>query len=265
VIGRYEQAINRLLDEFNAGFRITGTKHGYPGGVASSSYQILINETPVELGDSQSPLDKPSFRNTLSSGDKSTLALAFFLAQLQHDPEKASKIRCPIEPPRNVPSMPPGRPKRTTPVATSPHVLQAFPLWPLSIAAKMTPAATPIVPPIKRPSAAPRRRLRTSIRRTEAVGTLVGVHSLALDRNSSHAVVSGPTLTSLRTGGSASSISGESHPRVVSFNRVAQFGSRLLRDRSRGSNGRSATYVGRRDQQCENRMEALLAHARLLP
>src|SRR3972149_3076103 len=56
VIGRYEQTINRLLDDFNAGFRITGTRHGYPGGVASSSYQILINDTAVDLGDSNTPL-----------------------------------------------------------------------------------------------------------------------------------------------------------------------------------------------------------------
>ena len=92
VIGRYEQTINQLLDDFNAGFRITGTKHGYPGGVASSTYQILINNTPVDLGDADTPLDRPSFRNTLSAGDRSTLALAFFLAQLHHDPNRASKI-----------------------------------------------------------------------------------------------------------------------------------------------------------------------------
>lgn len=92
VITRYEETINRLLDDFNAGFRIIGTKHGYPGGVASSTYQILINNTPVDLGDADTPLDQPSFRNTLSAGDRSTLALAFFLAQLHHDPDKAGKI-----------------------------------------------------------------------------------------------------------------------------------------------------------------------------
>lgn len=92
VIGKYEQTINRLLGDFHAGFTITKTEHGYPGGVASSSYQILINGTPVDLGDDKTPLDKPSFRNTVSSGDKSTLALAFFLAQLEHDPDRASKI-----------------------------------------------------------------------------------------------------------------------------------------------------------------------------
>jgi len=92
VIGRYEQTINRLLDDFQAGFLITGTKHGYPGGIASSTYQILINDTAVDLGGSNTPVDRPSFKNTLSSGDKSTLALVFFLAQLEHDPETARKI-----------------------------------------------------------------------------------------------------------------------------------------------------------------------------
>ena len=92
VIGTYEKTINRLLADFQAGFRITGTKHGYPGGIPSSSFQILINDITVELGDGDTPLGKPSFRNTLSSGDKSTLALAFFLAELEHDPNKASKI-----------------------------------------------------------------------------------------------------------------------------------------------------------------------------
>jgi wobble nucleotide-excising tRNase len=92
VIPRYERTINRLLDKFQAGFRITKTGHGYGGGVASSSYEILINDMPVELGDAGSPLSTPSFRNTLSSGDKSTLALAFFLAQLEHDPDRGDKV-----------------------------------------------------------------------------------------------------------------------------------------------------------------------------
>lgn len=92
IIGRYEVTINNLLDDFQTGFRITGTRHTYPGGVPSSSFQILINDTPVDLGDANTPLDTPSFRNTLSSGDRSTLALAFFLAQLEHDTDKASRI-----------------------------------------------------------------------------------------------------------------------------------------------------------------------------
>ncbi len=92
VIGSYEHSVNGLLDDFQAGFRLTGTTRGYLGGVASTNYQILINETAVDLGGPNSPADRPSFRNTLSSGDRSTLALAFFLAQLDGDPERASKI-----------------------------------------------------------------------------------------------------------------------------------------------------------------------------
>ncbi len=92
VIGPYERTMNELLDRFQAGFRIVSTGHGYPGGVASSSYQLLINDTPVDLGDSSTSADQPSFRNTLSSGDKSALALAFFLAQLEHDPSKSGRV-----------------------------------------------------------------------------------------------------------------------------------------------------------------------------
>lgn len=92
VIDRYQVTINQLLSDFQAGFTITGTRHDYRGGVPSSSYQIVINSTRVDLGDSSTPLHEPSFRNTLSAGDKSTLALAFFLAQLMHDPQRANKV-----------------------------------------------------------------------------------------------------------------------------------------------------------------------------
>ncbi|MEX2089198.1 MAG: AAA family ATPase [Bacteroidota bacterium] len=92
ILAKYEHSINRVLDDFNAGFRIMGASHGYPGGVPSATYQIVINEVSVELGDSATPLDRPSFKNTLSAGDRSTIALAFFLAQFEHDAEKSKKI-----------------------------------------------------------------------------------------------------------------------------------------------------------------------------
>ena len=37
-------------------------------------------------------MHRPSFSNTLSSGDKITLALAFFLAQLEHLPDESSQV-----------------------------------------------------------------------------------------------------------------------------------------------------------------------------
>lgn len=92
VVKPYERRINDYLAAFNAGFSITETKHAYPGGVATSSYQLVINETAVDLGDSKTPGDRPSFKNTLSAGDRTTLALAFFLAHLERDPGAAGKL-----------------------------------------------------------------------------------------------------------------------------------------------------------------------------
>lgn len=77
---------------FAAGFRIGGTGRSYIGGKPSSSYKLIINGTAVELGDDKTPLNIPSFRNTLSAGDRSTLALALFIAQLEHDPNLKDKI-----------------------------------------------------------------------------------------------------------------------------------------------------------------------------
>jgi wobble nucleotide-excising tRNase len=91
VIGPYETRINNYLDLFNAGFKIVRTQHGYPGGVATSTYQS-INDTPVDLGDSRTPIERPSFKNTLSGGDRATLALAFFLAHLEREPDLAERI-----------------------------------------------------------------------------------------------------------------------------------------------------------------------------
>jgi wobble nucleotide-excising tRNase len=92
VITQYGQSINRYLERINAGFRITVPTHSYRGGTPSTSYQIVINQNAVDLGDSETPADRPSFRNTLSAGDRSTLALAFFLAQLEQDANRAGKV-----------------------------------------------------------------------------------------------------------------------------------------------------------------------------
>jgi wobble nucleotide-excising tRNase len=91
VIARYGDSINRYLERINAGFRITTPTHTYRGGPPSTSYQIVINQRPVDLGDATTPLDRPSFRNTLSAGDRSTLALAFFFAELEQDAQRVRK------------------------------------------------------------------------------------------------------------------------------------------------------------------------------
>lgn len=87
ILQQYEQGINKLLERFGAGFRITGTKPQYLGGSPSSTFKLSINDVPVELGDSKTPRGTPCFRSTMSAGDRSTLALAFFLVQLMQRPD----------------------------------------------------------------------------------------------------------------------------------------------------------------------------------
>ena len=92
ILQTYEQSINTYLDQFNAEFRITNSRHLYTGGTPSSHYQIEINNTAIDIGDSRTCFGTPCFKTTLSSGDRSALALAFFLAAFKQDPDAANKI-----------------------------------------------------------------------------------------------------------------------------------------------------------------------------
>lgn len=79
----HEAALNKHLRHFMVGFQVRGTRAEYPNGRPSSSYQLLINDVPVELGGEGTTYAEPSFRNTLSGGDRSALALSLFMAQLE--------------------------------------------------------------------------------------------------------------------------------------------------------------------------------------
>lgn len=92
VFSAHEREINQTLTKFGAGFRLADAKRSYLGGTPSTTYQLMINGHSVDLGDGTTPVNKPSFRNTLSAGDKNTLALAFFLAQIEHDSRRGEKI-----------------------------------------------------------------------------------------------------------------------------------------------------------------------------
>jgi DNA repair exonuclease SbcCD ATPase subunit len=92
VFPRYETSVNLYLQRFSAGFRLDSvTSTGTRGGPACS-YNVLINNTPVPVGGGVAPPGEPSFRNTLSAGDRNTLALAFFFASLDQDPGLAAKV-----------------------------------------------------------------------------------------------------------------------------------------------------------------------------
>lgn len=92
VMAKYADHVNVLLKRFRAGFVIDSFRLEYSGRIPNSSFGVIINDTPVEMGSDGSPLDVPSFRNTLSGGDRVTLALAFFVAQLNCDSEREGAV-----------------------------------------------------------------------------------------------------------------------------------------------------------------------------
>ena len=92
VLVRYQSSMNGYLEHFTAGFHIDRVKVEYSGRVPNSTFCVVINETAVEVGREDTRLDQPSFRNTLSAGDRTTLALAFFLAQLKEDPDRSKCV-----------------------------------------------------------------------------------------------------------------------------------------------------------------------------
>src|SRR3546814_14330239 len=62
------------------------------GNAGQADYALLIRGEQIVRGRGRAADAMPSFRNTLSTGDKTTLALAFFLAKLDHDGNLASKV-----------------------------------------------------------------------------------------------------------------------------------------------------------------------------
>jgi wobble nucleotide-excising tRNase len=86
-----QTAVNIYLQRFNAGFRLDSVTSSNTRGGPACTYNVIINNTPVPVG-VDSPSGEPSFRNTLSSGDRNTLALAFFFATLDQDAALSQKI-----------------------------------------------------------------------------------------------------------------------------------------------------------------------------
>ena len=88
----YQTAINLYLQRFNAGFRLDSVTYANTRGGPTCTYNVVINNTPVPVGGADPAQGEPSFRNTLSSGDRNTLALAFFFASLDQAAGLANKV-----------------------------------------------------------------------------------------------------------------------------------------------------------------------------
>lgn len=92
VFPAYQTAINVYLQRFNAGFCLNSMTAVNTRGGSACTYSVVINNTNVPIGGAPPPPGAPSFRTTLSAGDRNTLALAFFFASLEQDQSLASKI-----------------------------------------------------------------------------------------------------------------------------------------------------------------------------
>ncbi|MBN2561758.1 MAG: AAA family ATPase [Phycisphaerae bacterium] len=91
VFPTYRQSINGYLQRFNAGFRIDSISAVTSRGGTACNYTVLIDNKPVAVAGGIAQPGSASFRNTLSAGDRNTLALAFFFASLEQDPGLATK------------------------------------------------------------------------------------------------------------------------------------------------------------------------------
>ena len=90
VFPNYQAAINRYLTRFNAGFHLDAVTAVNTRGGPTCSYNVVINNTPVAVAGGNSQPGDHSFKNTLSSGDRNALALAFFFASIEMDPNNAN-------------------------------------------------------------------------------------------------------------------------------------------------------------------------------
>lgn len=91
VFPNYCASINQYLARFNAGFRVAQVEALNTRSGPSCSYTLQINNVNVAVG-ADPGAGQPSFRNTLSAGDRNTLALALFFASLDADPNLADKV-----------------------------------------------------------------------------------------------------------------------------------------------------------------------------
>lgn len=88
VLPLYQSSINKYLVLFNAGFSIEKVEPLDAAGTPSCTFNLGINTHLVPIAGKAGA----TFKNTLSAGDRNTLALAFFFASIERDPKKASKV-----------------------------------------------------------------------------------------------------------------------------------------------------------------------------
>ena len=80
-----QEGVNQYLERFNAGYHIDRLRPRNTRSGSDCTYNLVINDTPVEVTRNVNVAGEPSFRNTLSAGDRNTLALALYFSSLDRD------------------------------------------------------------------------------------------------------------------------------------------------------------------------------------
>ena len=88
----YRDAINRYLTKFNAGFKLDKVEPINERSGSFCNYDLVINNQAVSVSAAAQTVGNPSFKSTLSAGDRNTLALSFFFSSLELDQDLADKI-----------------------------------------------------------------------------------------------------------------------------------------------------------------------------
>lgn len=89
---RYQEGINRYLERFGVGFRIARVAATDTRGGATCNYDVVINSVSIPIGAGVTRPAQPCFRNILSAGDRSALALAFFFTSLDAEANLSRRI-----------------------------------------------------------------------------------------------------------------------------------------------------------------------------
>ena len=94
VFPQLQVGVNDYLNRMNASFQLdslTSTNIGGGSG-STSTYNLVINDTPVAVRSNTNTPGETSFRNLLSGGDRNTLALALFFSTLDRHPSLADAV-----------------------------------------------------------------------------------------------------------------------------------------------------------------------------
>ena len=94
IFPQLQDGINHYLDRWNASFRIGNLTPTNIGGGSGSTctYNVVINEVSIAVRSNTYTPGETSFRNSLSSGDRNTLALALFFSSLDRNPNLADTV-----------------------------------------------------------------------------------------------------------------------------------------------------------------------------